>query len=106
MAATFWLGRTAPAQAALGMWCSLTDSSQNRVYLSDVQTFQTLSKIRLWAYSARFQQAVDATSAEHFAGESQACRIFASIERARTARAALIGDLRGTRTDMVVVGVF
>jgi hypothetical protein len=88
------------------MLCSLRDDAGHQIYVSDVQRFVSLSKIRLWDYSARFRRAIHATRPARFDDTAQPCQSFAKISRAEAALSTIRQQARQSGIGIVVIGVF
>lgn len=88
------------------VWCSASDPSSQRLFISHPYQLPMTSRMALYAYGGRFARTVNLRFGMHLVLEGAYCHGFSTPHRAATAHADLIGRQAARDFQIISVGIF
>ncbi|AOX21037.1 hypothetical protein A0U90_12940 [Kozakia baliensis] len=88
------------------VWCSVPDSNEPQLFISNPVQFASHSFIVINTYSGRFARTVNARFGQHLPLESNYCHSFPNASRAAMARADVIARASAHNVRIMTVSVF
>ncbi|AQS86718.1 hypothetical protein AA101099_0113 [Neoasaia chiangmaiensis NBRC 101099] len=91
--------------AKMQLWCTITDSASNRVFVSDPTPTGTLSHMALWTASSRFVTVVNSRYNLTIRNSDHACAVYRDKTHAAKARDITVSLAQHHGEQIVTIGL-